>query len=114
MATSSDLEAAVTSVVGQGKMAQPYFGPNEDVSPPYVHLMPDTASRVSASDRTWIWLVPYDVILCTAQRDRALERSMAAALDAAHIGFTLSFSYDVDERLFMAIFSTDEVAESEE
>lgn len=95
-------------------MAQPMFAPDEDVRMPYAHLMPDHAERVSATDRTWIWTVPYDVILCTEHRERRLERRMAAALDAAGIGFDLSYSYDTDERVFMSIFSTDPVEESEE
>lgn len=114
MSTSNELEQAIISVVGQDRMAQPEFAPDEDVAPPYARLMPIDAERVSATDRTWIWQIPYDVILCTTYRDRALERQMAGALDDAGIGFNLSFGYDEQERVFMAIFTTDPVVESEE
>lgn len=114
MSTSSDLEQAIVSVVGQGCMAQPEFSPEEDVAPPYARLMPLEANRVSATDRTWIWQMTYDVILCTTHRDRVLEQQMTSALDEAGIGFELSFGYDERERVLMAIFTTDPVEESEE
>lgn len=114
MTTSNDLEQAIVSVVGADKLAQPVFAPDEDVAPPYVRLMPGDAERVSATDRTWIWQIPYDVILCTTYRDRALERQMIWALDGAGVGFDLSFGYDERERVFLAVFTTDPVEESEE
>ena len=115
MATSNDLERAIVSVVGDGKMAQPVFPPNDTPQPPYVRLMPDKASITRATDRSWIWRVPYSAILCTRYRDRSLERQMAAALEQAGIAIDdLSWSYDSDERVFMAIFYTTAVIESEE
>ena len=114
MATSNDLECAVLSVVGNAHMAQPMFLPDEDVALPYAHLMPGDADIVRANDGTWIWTVAYDVILCTRTRDRWKERAMAQALDAAGIGHGISFSYDMEQRVFMTIYTTDPVEESEE
>ena len=114
MVTSNDLEAAITSVVGQGRMALPMFLPGEDVEPPYVYLMPDEIEKVRAADITWTFMVSYNVILCTRAYDRALMRRMASALEDVGIGFHPSFSYDMEERIFMTIFSTDPVEESED
>ena len=113
MSTSNDLEQAVISVVGRDRMAQPVFANEEDVSLPYARVMPDRLESVRATDRTWIWLVPYYIFLCTRYRDRALERRMAYALDRAGIGYSLEYSYDENERVFMSIFHTDSVQESE-
>lgn len=114
MATSTQLETAITSVVGSGHMAQPMFLPDENVTMPYVHLMPGDADTVRANDGTWMWMVTYDVILCTRSRDRQTERAMAAALDAVRIGYEISFSYDMEQRVFMTIYTTDPVEESED
>ena len=114
MATSTQLETAVLSVVGSGNMAQPMFLPGEDVEPPYAHLMPTDAEIIRAADGTWLWEVRYEVILCTRTRNRKLEHDMARALDAVGIGYELSYSYDMEERIFMTIYATDPVAESEE
>lgn len=111
MPTSTELEQAVISVVGEGKMAQPEFPPNATPQPPYARLMPDTARIVRANDRAWVWQVNYEVILCTTYRNRTLEHAMADALDAAGIGYEITFSYDSDERVFMAVFYTDPVRE---
>lgn len=112
MITSDDLERAVVSVVGQGRMAQPVFVDDEDVGFPYARLMPDRAETVRATDRTWIWHVPYFVFLCTRYRNRALEVQMASALDDAGIGFELEWDYDAEERVFLTVFHTDPVVES--
>lgn len=114
MATSNDLERAVLSVVGNGRMAQPMFLPDEDVALPHAYLMPGNAEIIRANDGTWIWMVAYDVILCTRSRDRRRERAMAQALDAAGIGYEISFSYDMEQRVFMTIYTTDPVEESED
>lgn len=111
MATSNDLEGAITSVVGAGKMAVPMFLPGEDVEPPYVYLMPSSAQTVFANDVTWIVNVGYELILCTHKYDRDLMKRMAQALETAGIGYEVDFSYDMEERIFMVIFSTDEVEE---
>lgn len=111
MATSNDLEGAITSVVGAGKMAVPMFLPGENVELPYVHLMPSSAQTVFASDVTWIVNVGYELVLCTRKYDRDLMKQMALALETAGIGYEVDFSYDMEERIFMVIFSTDEVEE---
>jgi hypothetical protein len=84
MATSNDVEAAIREVVGDGKFAQPGFYPDEmdELEPPYVNYMPYDYDLVMASDQTWIWRVPYDVVLCTKHRTPALERQLIDALTA--------------------------------
>lgn len=79
MATSRDVVAAIREVVGD-KFAQPGFYPDEEVQPPYVNFMPYDYDLTLASDRTWIWRVPYDVVLCTKYRMPALERQLIDAL----------------------------------
>ena len=82
MATSNDVEAAIREVVGDGKFAQPGFYPDETPAPPYVNFMPYDYDLVMASDQTWIWRVPYDVVLCTTYRTPVLERQLIDALTA--------------------------------
>lgn len=115
MSTSNDLEQAIISVVGADKLAQPVFAPDEDVSFPYVRLMPDVSEAVQASDRSWILMTNYNVLLCTAQRDRAIARRMERAFEAAGIGFEkVEYFYDKTERVFYANYFVNPVQESEE
>lgn len=113
MITSDELERLVTSVVGEGRMAQPVFADDEDVGFPYARIMPDRMELVRATDHVWIWTIPYYIFLCTKFRDRALEQRMAQALDSVGVGYKLEFEYDQGERVFMAVFFTDPVQESE-
>lgn len=81
MAASRDVVAAIRDVVGD-KFAQPGFYDDETPAPPYVNYMPYDYDLTLASDRTWIWRVPYDVVLCTKYRNPALERQLIDALTA--------------------------------
>jgi hypothetical protein len=109
MATATDLERAVLSVVGEGQMAQPMFMPDEDVSPPYVLLQPETTRVFQATDRCWTWRTSYVVALCTARVDMGLVGDMLAALDAAGIGFEdeIEHFWDADERVEVAVIRTE-------
>ena len=109
MATFDELTQAIISIVGEGHLAIPEFLPGEDVELPYVHLMPTYARTVNASDATWMCDFEFSVILCTRVFDLDLFFRMAAALNAVGITFEPDFSYDVENRVFMAIFATQAV-----
>ena len=103
MATSRDVVAAIREVVGDGKFAQPGFYPDEDdtPSPPYVNFMPYDYDLTLASNRTWIWRVPYDVVLCTKYRTPALERQLIDALTAHGVTIReIQPSADFDNKVY--------------
>lgn len=112
MATSLDVESAIRDVVG-GKFAQPGFYHDEEPDPPYINLMPYEYDLTYASDQTWIWRVPYDVVLCTTHRMPALERELIDALTAHGVTIReIQPSADFDNKVYYFEVFCDPVTEA--
>ena len=111
MPTSDEIVAAVTSVVGSGRVVQPAHLPGETVVLPYARVMPTNIRRTRACDGTWLYLATYFVALCTLVRDKGLELRIIEALDAVGAEYDLSYEYDMVERVFMVVIYIKDVNE---
>lgn len=108
MKTLKQLIAAVGTVVMDDGTPVPWsngkFADGEEPAPPFIVLVPGYSESAHADNRAWIRGMSYDVALYTANRDYALERKVAEALDAAEIGFGKTVSTIDGEGLIEAAF----------
>lgn len=108
MKTLRQLIAAVETVALDDGTPVPWsngeFADGEEPAPPFIVLVAGYTETARADNVTWIQGMSYDVALYTATRDYALERKVAAALDAAEIAYEKTISPIDGESLIEAAF----------
>lgn len=105
MITLRRLCAALDSTGIPWSNQRAHEGDGQRLEPPYISLVAGYGDSAYADNRSWATWMGYDVALYTRERDYALERKVAAALEAAECPFTLAITEIESEGLIEAAFS---------
>lgn len=103
MKTLDDLAAALDGL-GIG-WANEKFSNGSKPTPPYIVLEAGYEEAAYADNMTYARWMPYEVLLYTAQRDYATERSVETALESAEIDYSKAVTHFDNEGLIEADFT---------